>query len=102
MKRYSQRINSSKLTNTTKRSSSTITPIRYFSETANKKMIVTKHKIYFTPEEMEVIPIVNAQKIYVKRSVDEYKLLMEELEKRYIEDPEYEPELVPKKMKDER
>lgn len=84
------------------RSSSTIAPVRYFSESVNKKMIVTKHKIYFTPEEMEVVPISDPQKTYVKQSVDEYKLLMEELEKKYLEDPEYEPELVAKKMKDGR
>ena len=38
---------------------------------------------------------------YVKRAVGEYKGLMESLDKKYLENPDYEPELVSKKMKDQ-
>ena len=39
-------------------------------------------------------------RIYVKGAVAEYKELMEQLDKKYLEDPDYEPDLVAKKMKD--
>ena len=47
-----------------------MTPVRVFSEGINKKMIVTKHKIYFSPEEMEVQQIEKTQRIYVKQAVE--------------------------------
>lgn len=72
-----------------KNSSDTLAPIRFFSSGINKKMIVTKHKIYFTPEEMEVVFIEKTQRIYVKSAVAEYKAVMEKLEKQYLENPDY-------------
>ena len=39
-------------------------------------MIVTKNKIYFKPEEMEVVKLNPKTKIYVKQAVAEYKELM--------------------------
>jgi len=64
-------------------------------------MIITKNKIYFKPEEMEVNKFDYSLVNYVKRAVGEYKGLMESLDKKYLENPDYEPELVSKKMKDQ-
>ena len=63
-------------------------------------MIVTKNKIYFKSEEMEVIKMEKGQEVYAKRAVAEYKALMDSLEKKYLEDPDFEPDLLAKKMKD--
>lgn len=79
---------------------STLGAARFFSAGISKKMIVTKNKIYFKPEEMEVIKMVKSQEIYAKRAVAEYKALMDLLEKKYLEDPDFEPDLLAKKMKD--
>jgi hypothetical protein len=63
-------------------------------------MIVTKNKIYFKPEEMEVVKMEKNLRQYVKRAVAEYKALMEELDKKFLQNPDFEPELLAKKMKD--
>ena len=77
-----------------------LAPARFFSAGISKKMIVTKNKIYFRPDEMEVVKMVKSQRSYVKRAVAEYKALMEQLDKKYLENPDYEPELLAKKMRD--
>ena len=54
----------------------TLAPARFFSAGISKKMIVTKNKIYFKPEEMEVVRFDYVMINYVKRAVGEYKGLM--------------------------
>ena len=61
---------------TTKARDPTLAPARFFSAGISKKMIVTKNKIYFKPEEMEVVIFDYVMINYVKRAVGEYKGLM--------------------------
>ena len=49
---------------------------------------------------MEIVGIENDEWLYVKASVSEYKVVMQELQKKYLENPDYEPQLSAKKMKD--
>ena len=79
---------------------STLGAARFFSAGISKKMIVTKNKIYFKSDEMEVIKMEKGQEVYAKRAVAEYKALMDLLEKKYLEDPDFEPDLLAKKMRD--
>ena len=51
---------------------------------------------------MEIVRIEGDQWLYVKIAVDEYKAVIDQLEKNYLENPDYEPELVSEKMKDHK
>lgn len=52
-----------------KSSSHALIPVRSYSSSVSKRMIITKQKIYFTSEEMEVIPLEKSQRVYVKSVV---------------------------------